>query len=384
MSTFALGPDQLSELLADAYDAALEPARWSRFLARTESAFGSEFAVFSLFDRVEPERTFAATHGIDEQTANRFRAHYGGPADFWWQRFRDAPAGSVHDIGETITGEQMRQSPLHDEVVAPGRYRHFLGSVAINGRDFSAYLYLVRTGNRPDFQPADRSTLAARVLPHLGRSLALARELSRLKDTRAALWSALDHSPYAIVVLDSRPRPLFVNRRAGELFRSKDGLALRAGRLLASHPRQQDALDQAIVRCLQIARGKLAVPPPVLPIPRPSGASPLQVMCCPVTRRREQPEMPAGAACMLLIRPASANALLASEVLAQVYALSPAELRLCEALLEHGSLPAAATHLHVSHNTAKTQLRSVFGKTGARTQIELLRLLTPWSRSLFQ
>ena len=383
MTTFALGPERLSDLIADAYEAALEPAGWSRFLAHADASLGSDFAVFSLVDHAEPERSFAVTHGIDEQTAERFRSHHGGPGDFWWQRLRDAPAGSVSSIAETISREQMRQSPLYEDVVSPGGYKHLLGSVAINGRETSAYLYLIRTRDRADFESKDKTTMRTQVLPHLQRSLTMARQLSRLKDTRTALWSALDHSPYAIVVVDARSRALFVNRRAGEVFRSADGLVMRQGQLVASDPGQQSSLDRAVDNCLQIARGVVAAPPPVIQIRRASGESPLQVMCCPVTLRREQPGMPAGAACMLLMRPAAAQMLLATEVLAQVYALTPAELRLCQALLEHGSLTAAVAQLHVSHNTGKTQLRSVFLKTGARTQIELLRLLTPWSRSLF-
>ncbi len=383
MTTFALGPERLSDLIADAYQAALEPAGWSRFLAQADGCFGSDFAVFSLVDHVEPERSFAAMHGIDTQTAERFRAHHGGPGDFWWQRLRDAPAGSVSSIAEALSPEQMRQSPLYEDVAAPGRYEHFLGSVATNGRETSAYLYLIRTRDREDFELADKTVMRRQVLPHLQRSLAMARQVSRLKDTRAALWSALDHSPYAIVVLDSRTRALFINRRAAEVFRSADGLVMRQGQLVASDPGQQSQLDLAIATCLGIARGAVATPPPVIQVLRPSGASPLQVACCPVTLRREQPRMPTGAACLLLIRPAATRTLLATEVLAQVYALSPAELRLCQALLEHGSLTAAVAQLHVSHNTGKTQLRSVYLKTGARTQIDLLRLLTPWSRSLF-
>jgi len=382
--TISLDPDHLSGLIGDAYEAALEPAGWSRFLRRAESAFGSNLAVFSVFDHTESERSFAATYGIDETTADQFRQHHGGPGDFWWQRLKEAPAGSVHNIIESITRDEMQRSPLYADIAGPRDYEHFLGSVVIRSREVSAYLYLVRSRGQRDFESADRSAIASQLLPHLGRSLLLSRELSRLRTTRAALWAALDHSPYAIVILDSRSKPLFVNRRAGELFSAGDGLTMRRGRLVVPRPDVQVRLDWCTEVCLQIARGTIATPPPVLEIARPSGAPSLHVLACPIILPDEQPGMPTGSACMLLIRPASATLLLATDVLAQVYSLTPAELRLCQALLEKGSLTAAAGQVHVSRNTAKTQLRSIFRKTGARTQIELLRLLTPWSRSLFR
>ena len=57
------------------------------------------------------------------------------------------------------------------------------------------------------------------------------------------------------------------------------------------------------------------------------------------------------------------------------YGLSPAELRLAEALVRHCDLTVAAAAVHVSRNTAKTHLRSIFRKTGCRKQLQLLKLL---------
>jgi DNA-binding CsgD family transcriptional regulator len=58
------------------------------------------------------------------------------------------------------------------------------------------------------------------------------------------------------------------------------------------------------------------------------------------------------------------------------YGLTRAEIRLCELLLAGQSLAEAATGLRVSRNTAKTHLTRIFDKTGVRSQMALLRLLT--------
>jgi DNA-binding CsgD family transcriptional regulator len=63
-----------------------------------------------------------------------------------------------------------------------------------------------------------------------------------------------------------------------------------------------------------------------------------------------------------------------SRPLAADFGLTPAEIRLTGALLESDSLARAADSLGISINTAKTQLASIFRRTGLRRQKELVQL----------
>ena len=62
------------------------------------------------------------------------------------------------------------------------------------------------------------------------------------------------------------------------------------------------------------------------------------------------------------------------DAIARGYGLTPAETKLVECLMEHGSLRRAADRLRRSYNTVRAQLRSVFEKTGARSQLELMAI----------
>lgn len=64
----------------------------------------------------------------------------------------------------------------------------------------------------------------------------------------------------------------------------------------------------------------------------------------------------------------------APERLQQALALTPAEARLVAKMFQGGSLGIVAKELGISPNTAKTQLASVFIKTGTRRQRELIAL----------
>jgi DNA-binding CsgD family transcriptional regulator len=60
---------------------------------------------------------------------------------------------------------------------------------------------------------------------------------------------------------------------------------------------------------------------------------------------------------------------------ARDYGLTAAEARLVEGLARNGSLRRCAHDAHRSYHTLRAQLRAVFQKTGARSQIELMRLI---------
>ena len=64
-----------------------------------------------------------------------------------------------------------------------------------------------------------------------------------------------------------------------------------------------------------------------------------------------------------------------SDHVARDYGLTAAEARLIEGLARNGSLRRSAHDSHRSYYTLRAQLRSVFLKTGVRSQIELMRLL---------
>lgn len=69
-------------------------------------------------------------------------------------------------------------------------------------------------------------------------------------------------------------------------------------------------------------------------------------------------------------------------LLREIYGLTPAEIRLATLLATGIGLPEASERLRVRHETARSQLKAVFLKTGATTQARLTRMLTQLSTAL--
>jgi DNA-binding NarL/FixJ family response regulator len=65
----------------------------------------------------------------------------------------------------------------------------------------------------------------------------------------------------------------------------------------------------------------------------------------------------------------------AVDAVAQLYKLTMAERRVLSAVVETGGVRSVATALGISEATVKTHLQNIFGKTGARRQIDLVKLV---------
>ena len=62
--------------------------------------------------------------------------------------------------------------------------------------------------------------------------------------------------------------------------------------------------------------------------------------------------------------------------LIEVFGITPAEAKLVAHLVDGLTLTAAAEALGVSRNTARTQLSSIFTKTGVNRQMQLVKLVS--------
>ena len=63
------------------------------------------------------------------------------------------------------------------------------------------------------------------------------------------------------------------------------------------------------------------------------------------------------------------------QLLSRIYGLTPAEARLASLLMQGKSLEQSGEALQITSNTARSSLKSIFGKTQTNRQSELVRLL---------
>lgn len=161
---------------------------------------------------------------------------------------------------------------------------------------------------------------------------------------------------------------LEMNRTAADIINQGDVLAIEKGRLVSTHAGANGALSDTVTKALG-SPGRAGC---FITLPRNGRRAPLHVM---VAALRLDGERRATAAAVYLSEP-ERTIRPSEQQLTILFGLSAAEARVAAGIVEGLPVPALAERLHVSVHTVRTQLKSVFAKTGAQRQSDLVRMLT--------
>ena len=349
----------LSPLLESLYGGLLEADPWSAFLQLLADSVGASYATLILTSEGEAPGTIV-TPGANPRTAEDY-----ADTMFAADPFIGLPEGQVVSFDEFVA----------DTSIDPA-FRTFLetsGSTQILGVDLrtssgsEARLRLTRDRSRPAFDPHVRATLTA-LVPHLRIALRLFTRMETGTAEQGVYRSAFGRMAVATLMLDRAATVVRSNEVADRLLGSGRGLSVRNGKLCFA---ARDAASQ-------LAK-LLASPLPAgdstrFRIPQAHGNSDLSA----VARLLPSPAYAAGNEPVLALFIADpAQSIDANpDVLRDMFQLTPTEAQLAAELASSGTtLVEAARALGMAHNTARSHLRSIFAKTGARRQSQLFHLV---------
>jgi PAS domain S-box-containing protein len=196
----------------------------------------------------------------------------------------------------------------------------------------------------------------------------------------ARFTAALDLLRCAIMLTDANGGIVYLNRSAEDVLNRGSSVRSRHNIVRATRPAANLQLSAAL---------KLAARADVQTgnagwIVRLSDDDALPVMAhvLPLARTEHQNGLEASAVAAIFIRDgddSSENA----RLVAATHSLTPAEARLLSCILAGRNLSEATTELRVSTATVKTQLKSIFRKTGVSRQSELILLASRVSVPVF-
>lgn len=216
--------------------------------------------------------------------------------------------------------------------------------------------------------------IADLLVPHLDRAIAIHSQLGEIEGREFALHEVIDRIPTGVLILDSKNRPVLVNRMAERILRAQDGLSLSDQGPVAIDRKTTAALRSRIDSAIHPTPGRELAGGGFMGLPRPSGRRDFPVLITPILGR-EQSRRLAGAAVVLFISDPEFRDVDLSEVLSEIYNLTPAEAELVQLLAQGRSLEEASSIRQVTVNTARSQLKQVFAKTGTRRQSQLLQVV---------
>jgi DNA-binding CsgD family transcriptional regulator/PAS domain-containing protein len=366
-------PNDLSDVLAGLYDCALDPAGWEHIPAKIARLVRSERCILHTRDSITGICSVVAVTGsLLTASASKYADHYFKQDVF-------APGALRRGVGvasisqDLVSDEDMLVSEFYQDFC-----RHlgiFHGACAFIPVDQTLVgaIGIGRPRREAAFESEDRAVLQL-LIPHLSRVLQLERRLRDCREGRRVALGALEAMGCGVLLVAGSGRLLFANATADRLLRKRQAIALRNGWVHALQGEHDARLQRAIQAAAAGGSGDPFHAGGTLMLPRPSGG-PLSLLVCPVPSDA-LPDLRQHRPVIIFVSDPDDARLPAAALLRKVYDLTPSEARLAAALAEGKRLQEYAEEAGITVNTAKTQLKQVFTKTGSDRQSDLIRNIT--------
>ena len=364
---------ELSAVIADIYDAAIEPALWQQALASIVSFVGGHSGV--LFWHDAASESAQALHLFnDDPTYTRLYFEKYLPMNPVFPAATFMAEGAVHTTTDFISQEELEQTRFYKEWIAP---QGIADSLAVNlekGTTRSSLLN-VRMDAALGFENDEARSRMTLLVPHLQRAVAIGRLFDQSKATERALTTTLDHLDAAVFLVGSDGAIAFVNDPARKML---DEATLVRASANALHAVADDA--DRILRDIFTAAAKgdasVGVRGVAVPLASSSEGERWFAHVLPLTSgRRQEAGQVIHAVAAIFIRKTVPNAAPPLEAIAKLYRLTASEIRILEAVLRVNGVKAMADTLGLSQATVKTHLQNVFRKTGTKRQSDLVKLV---------
>jgi DNA-binding CsgD family transcriptional regulator/PAS domain-containing protein len=367
--------DPIERLLGTLYAAPLQPELWDVFLRDLSVACGVTKAALIAHDLLGNEHRMLATVGdaVTEATP-LYETHYC-QFDEWTAGFSKRKRVDRFVLGEEIWPDaSLTKSLYYNEFLKPFDVCQMACFATSDQSGFFEALSIYRGPSEDSFSIELLGMLRI-MAPHLESALGIRRRLVGLESRVSDLESALDHLTCALILLDVRGRCILVNKAAKRILDQRDGLTLERSMLSCWSHSESASLRKALAFALTTGQGRDQRCPRGVAISRHARA-PLQIIAAPF---KSEAAVGKNAAAIVFLNDSEQQTTLPSEVLRMLYGLTVSEARLALTLLDGRSLSEAAELHKVRQETVRTQVKSVFQKTGAKRQGELIKLLAKLS-----
>jgi DNA-binding CsgD family transcriptional regulator len=360
--------EKLDHLIGVIYEKALDPGRWKEALGLCGQYAGGVDAQMVTIEKKfkTPIATVYAETEFSQQAGTDYIDHY----------ITIDPRASIlsgRTVGDWLCCNQVFDQKFvdHNEFyqdffIANGA-RFALSACVDDNKENQSFLGIMRAiGQRP-FGVIEQQA-AQRFSGHLQRALRLQKHTQALQNKAELGARAIDVLTLSMLIVNHKGVILHLNASAENLLNSRhSGLTCKTGSLFTTDQTNKnhltaliaDATGYPAVGGAMFLYGEQTQQLFISPLPAAS----------PFAQDWQTP-------LALVLVMESGTKLSALNALGKLYNLTPAELRVASALLTGDSAEEYGQKAGVSQNTVRTQLKSLFRKTGTSRQSQLVALLS--------
>ncbi|HEY3698962.1 MAG TPA: helix-turn-helix transcriptional regulator [Spongiibacteraceae bacterium] len=382
--TISIALPDYDRLLALLYQGPLEATPWQNFLPQCRQLFDAKVISLTLrspavgdrgviLNQLRPQAGSDSAVSVQLADQNDWAVLAYREQFFALDPFVNLPLGKVVTLRELMPDSELLQSEYYRHYLEPIAIRHILGADIGALGAFQARLRLGRAPGEKPFDEEDKA-LCAMIVPHLERAIDIHARLNRMGSERDLFAGAVEQLAVGTILLDEHGKFLHANQLATQILDERDGIQIANQQLELANNSQHREFKQAVQRALDNARNNRPAIVHALRVQRPSAKPDLGLMLRLVPQYQWAEGQHAPALAIFISDPGQVGEP-SQQILAQLFGFTRAEAALAAQLNRGLSIQEAAAALQVSPHTARTQLKSIFAKTGVSRQAELVRLL---------
>jgi DNA-binding CsgD family transcriptional regulator/PAS domain-containing protein len=368
-------PDCLSNLLGLLYDAASDSTMWEAFLRELARASEAQSAAVVLHDRGNSDHTVARAYGLDPNFVGLYSNYYG-KIDLWAKRFVELSKlerKSWCGAGEQLCPhDELVRTEYYNDFLAPQDLPHAMFGTISHNEDATASVSVYRSSRAGPFSTS-RVDLLRFLEPHITRAFRLHLHLANLNARIGGLESALNDMATGVFLLGECGEVIVANRSASATLSQTEGLTVVKGKLSAQKRDESAMLQRLIGQAVGSSVRRCLRPIGATSVSR-IGKPPLQLLIAPM--KRSLFDMGQSVAAIVFVTDPSTRLRPAQEILLALFRLTPAECRVAMLLTDGHSVRQIGQLLGVTTNTLKSQLASIYLKTGTSRQSQVVRLIS--------
>lgn len=347
---------QTNALIDVLYAAIFGEASWQCFMEQSRTLIPNGQTVLVLHDKTSGTGSFALAGGLDEGLVKRYNREYFA-INPWTDHALIRPLKKVMQADEMLPREQLLRTQFYQEYLRPQDVVTGLGVTLSREEGRHCFFSIVGCDVDEARMEGARRAIAA-LVPHLSRAFASRKVPLPVGDAGSGTLR-----------IDARLKVIAADQNALAMIDETEVLSISSlGRLCCRDPAFLEALQHALSVKNAVAAGPLVH---YCHVRRKDGALPLRA--CIYRPGHSGAEIFGGLHCVIrLTNPARSmdDAVLA---FCRMHRLSGAEASIVAGLVGGLSLDQIAAGRQTSTDTVRTQLKSIYTKSGCHRQLDIVR-----------
>ncbi|MFM0247773.1 helix-turn-helix transcriptional regulator [Paraburkholderia sediminicola] len=363
---------QFSELMARIYKGPLDTPPWADALELIRTSLGANYTTLILRSP-SSDRRGLMVHASETGPGLPGEASYN---NYYYSLdpFVDLPTNRVVSVDEVFGDTGWLSSELYRQFLKPADIRYLMGADLRTESGVECSFRVCRSHASTHFQARDKA-FCALLLPHLWRAVELHSRLNIVESERTLYANTIDHMQIGTITLDEGGAIMRANSVANEILAEADGLRITHGAVEATNGQENRNLQRLVRHARMGHFGTVNPAVDAMPITRSGDRPKLGVLVRTIPLSEWSGDNKRRPATVLFLRDPDRKSERSQDILRKLFDLTPAETSLALLLTNGLTLDEASDELHVSKNTGRAHLRSIFSKTGVTRQAMLMRIL---------